>query len=445
MIRARKIRSVAFFELSCTVKRKAYLITTFGMPLFILIYFGFITLMGVVTEQKQAEEIRVYGVIDRPGVLSLVEEVSASASDLPDGIREALEASGQMQALEGRILGWRGNSVFRPLDDRDAAITSVGNGEIKGCFVLDEDYLESGRVEVYLPDKVDFDEDGARRALGKLLVDRLLGDHVSEQIGERVRRPVASSEEWTVTAAGEVKPRSVIGLFAKLIVPIVFALLLFLSLMMSASYLLQATATEKENKVVEVLLSSADPDEILTGKLLGLGCAGMLQVLVWFGMIVLSALLGAGALSGFGVEIPWLGIVVALFFFPAAYLFLGSLMLGTGALGGNLKESNQLSMIWSLPSAAPLVFLGFLLPDPHGLVGHILTWIPFTAPVTVIFRSTIDPGGIAWWEIVGPFVLVALSTWMAIRIGARLFRVGLLMTGARPKLREILRQARLSA
>jgi ABC-2 type transport system permease protein len=324
-------------------------------------------------------------------------------------------------------------------------LPAAGKGEIKGCFVLDEDYLETGHVELYLPDEVDFDDDSARRALGKLLVDRLLGDHVSEEIGERVRRPLASYEEWTVTAAGEVKPRSVAGVVAKLIVPIVFALMLFLSLMMSASYLLQATATEKENKVVEVLLSAADPDEILTGKLLGLGFAGMLQVLVWFGMIILSALVGAGALSGLGLDIPWLGIVIAVFFFPAAYLFLGSLMLGTGALGGNLKESNQLSMIWSLPSAVPLLFLGFLLTDPHGLVGRILTWIPFTAPVTVIFRSTIDPRGIAWWEIAGPFVLVALSTWVGIRIGARLFRVGLLLTGARPKLREILRQARLSA
>ena len=445
MIRPRKIRSVASFELSCTVRRKAYLITTFGMPLFILLYLGFVTLVGIVTEQKQAEEVRVYGVIDRPGVLSLAEDASASAIEIPDRLREALEASGQMRALEGNILGWRGNSVFRPLDDRDVAIESVGKGDLKGCFVLEEDYLQTGRVELYLPDEVDFDDDSARRALGNLLVDRLLGDHVSEEIGERVRKPVATCDEWTVTAEGGVKSRSVAGVVAKLIVPIVFALLLFLSLMMSASYLLQATATEKENKVVEVLLSSADPDEILTGKLLGLGFAGMLQVLVWFGMIVLSALVGAGALAGLGVAIPWTGIIVAVFFFPTAYLFLGSLMLGTGALGGNLKESNQLSMIWSLPAAAPMLFLGFLLTDPHGVVASVLTWIPFTAPVTVIFRSTIDPGGIAWWEMAGPFVLVALSTWVAIRIGARLFRVGLLLTGARPKLREILRQARLAA
>jgi ABC-2 type transport system permease protein len=237
----------------------------------------------------------------------------------------------------------------------------------------------------------------------------------------------------------------VAAVVTKLIVPVVFAMLLFLSLMMSASFLLQATATEKENKVVEVLLSSANPDEILTGKLLGLGLAGMFQVVVWFGMILFSGLLGAGALAGLGVELPWLGIVASLFYFPVAYLFLGSLMLGTGALGGNLKESNQLSMIWSLPSAAPMMFLGFLMTDPHGTAARVLTWIPFTAPVTVIFRSTIDPGGIAWWEIAGPFALVALSTWVGIRIGARLFRVGLLLTGARPKLREILRQARLSA
>lgn len=447
MIRARKVRTIALFELLCTVRRKAYLITTFGMPLFVLIYIGFFSLLGILSEKKEAAQVRIYGVVDHAGVLSLTGDLPAPSVELPEEMRRTLEAAGRMKGLEGRILGWKAQAVFRPMESREAAIASVVSGETEGCFLLHEDYVAEGRVELFVPDEVgfDIDSDDARRALRRLLVDRLLGDNVSAEIGERVRVPVAGYDEWTVTEAGEVKPRHIAGLVAKLLVPIVFAVLLFMSLMMTASYLLQATATEKENKVVEVLLSSADPDEILTGKLLGLGVAGMLQVLVWFGMVLVSGLVGAGTLAGLGVTIPWMGIATAVVFFPAAYLFLGSLMLGTGALGGNLKESNQLSMIWSLPSAIPMMFLGFLITDPHGLAGRILSWIPLTAPVTIIFRTTIDPGGIAWWEILGPFLLVALATWVGIRVGARLFRVGLLLTGARPKLREILRQARLSA
>jgi ABC-2 type transport system permease protein len=120
-------------------------------------------------------------------------------------------------------------------------------------------------------------------------------------------------------------------------------------------------------------------------------------------------------------------------------------MLGTGSLGNNVRESQQFSMVWTLLTVIPLVFLQVLIVEPHATLGRVLTWIPFTAPVTVVLRTALDAKGIAWWEIAGSFVVMVISTWIAIRVGARLFRVGLLLTGARPKLREILRQARLSA
>jgi ABC-2 type transport system permease protein len=444
MIRGSKVRSIASFEFLSTVKRKAYLITTFGMPVFVLMYMGFFSLIGVASERKEASEVRVFGVVDGAGLLAMDGDVDASPPEIPEQLRATLEASGRTQGLD-QALGWLGNTVYRPFADRDAAVEAIVEGEIQGCFVMKPDFIETGFLEVYFLDEVDFGVEGARRSLGRLIGNRLLDGKVSEEIAERVRRPFAQRDEWNVTADGEIKPRSIAGMVTRLVVPIVFTILLFISIMMSASYLLQATAAEKENKVVEVLLSSANPDEILTGKLLGLGLAGILQVLVWFGMILVAGGATATTLASLGVDIPWLGIVTAVVYFPAAYLFLGSLMLGTGALGSNLKESNQMSMIWSLPSAAPLMFLGLLIQDPHSLLAKILTWIPLTAPGTVIFRTTIDPAGIAWWEIVGPLLLVLVCTWFAIRIGARLFRVGLLLTGARPKLREILRQARLQA
>ena len=119
-------------------------------------------------------------------------------------------------------------------------------------------------------------------------------------------------------------------------------------------------------------------------------------------------------------------------------------MLGTGSLGNNMRESQQLSMVWTLISVIPLAFMQVLIMEPHGTLGQILTWIPFTAPVTVVLRTAMDAEGIAAWEIAGSLLMMLVSIWFAIRIGARLFRVGMMLSGARPKFREILRQARLS-
>jgi ABC-2 type transport system permease protein len=225
---------------------------------------------------------------------------------------------------------------------------------------------------------------------------------------------------------------------------VAFAILLLISIMMSAGGLVQATAIEKENKVVEVILSSAKADEILMGKLLGLGAAGMIQMTAWFGMLTVTGLAVTGELASLGFEIPWAGILSITIFFPLAYLFFGSLMLGTGSLGSNQKEANQWGMIWSLLAVVPLLFLNVVLHEPHGVIGRVLTWIPFAAPITVVVRLTLDPGGIAWWEVAGAVALLVVGTWFSIRIGASLFRVGILLTGVRPKLRTILRQARLS-
>jgi ABC-2 type transport system permease protein len=78
-------------------------------------------------------------------------------------------------------------------------------------------------------------------------------------------------------------------------------------------------------------------------------------------------------------------------------------------------------------------------------VAKVMTWIPFTAGPVVVLRASNDATLLAWWEIAGSLVVLLLSTWIALRVGARLFRIGLLSAGARPSLMEIVRQARLSA
>ena len=221
--------------------------------------------------------------------------------------------------------------------------------------------------------------------------------------------------------------------------------LFLISVLMTSGYLMQGTATEKENKVVDVLLASANPDQILAGKLLGLGGAGLLQISVWLTMLMATGVGVVPMLMSARVDVPWLALALAAPFFVIAFLFFGGLMLGTGSLGTNMREAQQLAMVWSLTAAAPLMMMAVLIREPNGTVAKVMTWVPFTAGPVVILRASNDASQLAWWEIAGSLLVLIAATWVGLRVGARLFRIGLLSAGARPTLKEIVRQARLAS
>jgi ABC-2 type transport system permease protein len=110
-----------------------------------------------------------------------------------------------------------------------------------------------------------------------------------------------------------------------------------------------------------------------------------------------------------------------------------------------MRESQQLAMVWTLTAALPLMLMAVLMRDPNGTVARVLTWVPFTAGPIVVLRASTDAASLAWWEVAGAFLVLVLATWIGLRVGARLFRIGLLSAGARPSLREIVRQARLAS
>lgn len=441
MIRWRKARTVATFEFLSEIKRISYLIGVFGMPLFLMAYAGFVSLIGTITKRSESK-VRIYGLVDHTGSLGLENEITRPGIEVPAEIEEVLRKIGRQGSMPSPAL-WAGNVVFRPYPDEGSAMTALKERTITGWFLLPVDYMATGQVDSYYAEDALGSRD-VERSLRDILQDRLLTGRVNEELAERIRNPLRRGKSWIVKPGGVLAPRSALSIIARLGVPIVFSILLFISVFGTSMTLIQGTAVEKENKVVEVLLSSATPDEILAGKLLGLGGAGLLQISVWFSMAGLGGLLFAGALAAMGVEIPWGAIAAGLVFFVTGYLFLGSLMLGTGSLGSNAKEGQQWSIVWTLMSAIPLAMLGIIINDTHGPVARFLTWFPFSSPTMVVFRLSVDPDAIAWWEVAGSLLLLMLCTWGALRFGARLFRVGLLM-GGRPRLKEILRQARLSA
>ncbi len=442
MIRWSKVKAVATFEFLSTVRRKGWLIMTLGMPLFLLAYGAIISVPGYLIEKKK-NEVRTWGVGDEPGLLRVAGDVEAEPPEVPPEAREIARATGREEDLDRALR--QGNAIFRPFRDEQEAKAALAAGEIRGYYVFPEDWLETGNVVFVHGERSGIAEmGGARSQLRRLVISRLLADRVPPEIARRIRNPIAGQKELVVRKTGEETPSSGAEEVSRIFVPIVFAVLLMISVLSGSGYLLHAVATEKENKVVEVLLSSANPDEILAGKLLGLGAAAMIQVVTWFGLVVVAGLAFAGALSAAGVHVPWGVIALAVPLFVLAYLFVGTLMLATGSIGNTLKESQQYSMLWSILMVLPMVMMGAYIADPNGIVPRVLTWVPFATPVSLVLRVAMDPSGVPWWEIAGPMALLAASAWFALRFGARLFRVGIMLSGARPSLRAILRQARLA-
>lgn len=440
MSRFQKMRTIATFEFLTAVKRPGYLIATFGMPLFVAAYAAVVAVPAYLAAQKEEAEA-VYGVVDAAGVLGLEGDVRAPRLEIPDEVRAAVESLGQKAALDAAL--GESNFVFRPFESEAAARDALLAEDIAGYFVLPADYLPAGRVEIYSPDRVNLTQSESRGAFTDLLRARLAAGRVTPEVAARLVRPLHEQDRYSITRTGDVTDGGRAATMVRLAVPLVFIVLFLVSVLMTSGYLMQGTATEKENKVVDVLLASANPDEILAGKLLGLGGAGLLQIAVWLLMALGTGVGVVPMLVASGIEIPWLPLALAAPLFVLSFLFFGSLILGTGSLGSNMREAQQLAMVWSLMGALPLMLLSVLMRSPHGGLARVLTWVPFSSASVIMLRAGLDPQSLAWWEIGGSMLVLLVSTWVAIKLGARLFRVGLLSTGSRPGFREIVRQARL--
>jgi len=422
-MRIGRIGAVARFELLSVVKRWSYLIATFGLPIFLAIVSG--TVLGVQTyflSQRIAESSE-FGLVDEAGI------VDRSAFEDRDGVRV-----------------WTANANEVVLyENRDLATQDLEAGRLRALYVVGESYLSSGEVHAIQSEKtplLSMRGTTIEPLLRSLLRNSLLEGRLDGDLQERVISP-AYFVRSRLGPDGEhvAGVDEALDLLVRTTIPLFLGILLLTALLSASGYLVQTVSTDKESKIVEVLLSSVTPEEILAGKLFGLGAAGLVQFAVWSSMVVLVALTASVALASV-VSIPWQALAVAPLMFILGYLFLGSLMLATAALGANAAESQKLTMGWAMLAILPLMVLVILLDEPNGILGQVLTWIPFTSPLTVIIRLAVDSSGIAWWEVIGSMGALLISTWLSIRIGARLFRVGFLLTGSMPSLAELWRQAR---
>lgn len=237
---------------------------------------------------------------------------------------------------------------------------------------------------------------------------------------------------------------------AKFLVGYAVAAILYMAILLYAVNVSRSVALEKSSRVVEIMVSAVKPRSLMLGKILGVGGAGLFQLAIWaaMGFLLLTyseQLLGAFGVRGGSLTVPGLSIqaiALVLAYFLVGYFFYASLYAAIGAMVNSEQEAQQAQTPVALLLMVPLLCLPLIANDPRGGAAQLLTMIPFSSPVLMPMRYLL--GGASTMEVVWSMTILVFASAGAVWLAARIYRVGILMYGKRPSLRELGRWIRYS-
>ena len=329
-----------------------------------------------------------------------------------------------------------------PYATPEEATDALLGEEISEYLIIPSDYIATGAIYRFTLEKELEPAAETRTVVRDFLLSNLLEGYTSEEVLLRVRSPLFMNTT-VLDESGEVAADQ--GGLGAFFLPMIFGFLLIISIGSSSGYLLQGLGEEKENRIIEILLSSVSTMQLLTGKVLGLGAAGLVQIVVWLLSVTLLLRLASNVIGGEvgNIQIPANMLLLGIVYFILGYLLFAVLQATIGAIGATARESQQMTVVVILPAILPFyVFVLFLKDNPDHVIFTIFTMIPITAPMTVFLR--LGTGEIPLWELLLSISLLIVGIIGSLMLAAKAFRVFLLMYGKTPKLGEIihlLRQA----
>ena len=256
-------------------------------------------------------------------------------------------------------------------------------------------------------------------------------------LAQRLHRPLTLASTQSV-ATGSASSGSFFSDVGNSLFTLGVALALYGSIFMGASLLMQSVLEEKENRTLEVLLTSIAPRQLLLGKIIGLGSVALLQLLIW-GLLA-SLTLQVYTLPELADALSLQLWVIGLMYFVVGFLFYASLMAGIGAISPSIHELSQLIIVISLPSLVPILVLPAIFNAPNGGLAVALSFVPFTAPSTMMMRLTLTV--VPLWQVGLSLVILAASLWLTLAATARLFRASILLLGTKLSPRAVWRALR---
>ena len=346
-------------EIYVTARRRGYLLMTLGVP---------IAAVVVVSVYLIAQGDRDDSDSQNP------------LANLPDRPIGYVDYSGEF-GDPGEL-----SAVFVAYPDEDSAAAAVDNGELDSYYVIADDFIQSGTV-TRKARQLDFMSPDTELFRAFIIYQLLEGEHPRLLI--RLNQPARVIEHQLNAEGVELSQMDEEERYGSNFVLVYgFALILVMSTFVPAGYLLRSVVEEKENRTIEVVLSTVRPLQLMLGKVLGQGIMGLAQIALWLVTAWVLFRLAVGEIPGLSdVNLTVSKIVIVVFYFLGGFLFVASLQAGLGAVSTNMREGPQYAAVFTLPMVIPLWFLSFFLEAPNGSLAVILSLIPITAPLEKATRN----------------------------------------------------------
>ncbi len=421
----RKILAVVRREYIQIVRTKGFIIGTILGPVVI----GLFILVPMAVSMMSIEKQETIGIIDVQGDVfnELDEKLSMK---LKDGRRRFV--------LER----------FRNGDDseslKEALNQKVMKEELSGYIFIPEDIESGGQAEYIAKHVSDFDKiRSLQEALNSVVVAKRLEAAGLDpgEVSSYMQRVNFSTKKVTERGLEEETG----GTF---LISYILVLILYMTLLLYGQIILRGVIEEKSSRVVEIVLSSLRPFQLMAGKILGIAAVGLTQYTIWvlfgLGLTRFSGTLMAGVFpqaQGFSLpRIPPYVFIYFVVFFLLGYFLYATLYAAIGSLVNSEKEAQHLVGPVTMALVIPILLMIFVMRSPDSTLSVVLSLIPFFSPILMLMRvATLLPPFI---EIFASIVLMCLTILFMIWLTSKIYRVGLLMTGKRPGLREIAKWVR---
>ncbi len=388
------------------VRTKRFIFAVLSMPFFI----AFIALVGFLAVWLQYDKAPV-GYVDAKNILPNHEAVP----------------------IEGK-------PIFPPVEfirynNADTAKMALENGQIQAYFVISDNYLSNGAVDLVKGDKTgsNINDDIASFLKYNLLIGK--PEAVINRLSNGTDLIIRSADGSRELAANN---------WLMIMLPFLSGLLFIIAVNISGSYLLQAVVEEKENRTMEILITSVSPNQLMTGKVIGNLLVGLTELFLWM-LIALLALQFVPQVIPLGQSLnvdPGLILIMLGTFLPA-FVMIAAAMGAVGATATELREAQQIAGLFTLPIVVPFWFVTPIMFNPNGALAVGMSIFPLTAPIALPLRAVFTT--VPFWQtaltIVVLCTLAAFSVWLA----GRVFHLGMLRYGKKIALKEVFQKQPVQA
>ncbi len=351
---------------------------------------------------------------------------------------------GTSMSLKMAVLQKWNTVVVAPETEERALRKKIQSGELNGYVVIPEDALDGGEIV--------YNGDNASNQSVTILFAQIAQSSVLEKRAKRLglseinlfslTKQVNISVKHTT---GEEEGKSGIITF---LLGYMLAMFSYIVITLYGVGVMRSVITEKTSRVVELLVAATKPNAMMTGKIVGVGAAGLAQIMIWvvMGSIMfhfqndILGLVGAAGNESFLPSLTVTQLGVTIICFILGYAFYSAMYAAVGAMVSSEQDSQQAQMPVSFMLMIGLVAIMAVTNDPRGPTATVMTMVPFWSPMLMPMRYFL--GGATGGQVVVSMLILVVSTVIVARAAAKIYRVGILMYGKRPSLRELVRWLR---